>query len=511
MVDNSLDSKRIAKNTLVLYIRMFVLMIVNLYISRVVLHVLGENDYGIYNVVAGVVAMFSILSQSLSTAVSRFITFELGKGNIERLKTIFSSSVVIQVAMAVFVAILAEFLAVWFLNNRMNIPPERLGAANFVLQSAIALFALNLINVPFNACIIAHEKMSTFAYMSILEAALKLLIAFSISVSPYDKLKTYALFLLLADVIVKSVYIIYSRLKFEECKFVFRFDSSLLKEIGSFAGWNLLGNGVWILSTQGVNVLTNMFFPVRVNAARGITAQVDSAVNHFVGNFSTALNPQITKSYAMGNLEYMHSLLVRGAKYSFFLMWLFALPICLETETILDLWLHKVPEYAVDFVRLSFVGSLCIVLGDTLVKSMLATGKIKRYQIIVSIFVVFDFPLTYLAYKIGCPPQIAYVIFIVVYFLLIFVRLYLVKDLINFKPVLFFKKVLLKVGVVSVISSVLPLILIFTQEQSLLRLFETLVLTTISVLASVYFLGMEKGEKDYIVSFVSKKLNFKKK
>ena len=507
MLENNLDSKRVAKNTLILYIRMFILMIVNLYISRVVLHVLGEDDYGIYNVVGGVVAMFSILSQSLSTAVSRFITFELGKGDKNKLKTIFSTSLIIQILMALIIIVLAEIIAVWFLNNRMNIPLGRLSAANWVLQCAIMLFALNLIDVPFNACIIAHEKMSTFAYVSLLEAGLKLSVAYLITATSMDKLKAYALLLLCADIIIKGIYIIYCRRKFEECRLSFTFDKKLLTELGSFAGWNLIGTGVWILSTQGVNVLTNMFFHVKVNAVRGIAAQVDSAVHKFVGNFSLALSPQITKSYAMGEKSYMHSLIIRGSKYSYFLIFFFALPICLETETVLDIWLHKVPEYSVIFVRLSFIGTLCTVLADTLVKSMLATGKIKKYQIIVGTVAFLDFPLTYLVYKLGCSPVSAYIVFIAVYFVLIFVRLYLVKDLINLKPSLYLKNVLLRVFEVSLVACVLPLLIVLLQPQSMLRLFETLIVSSLSVLTTIYFIGMEKNEREFVVEKIKTRIN----
>ena len=506
MPEQNLDSRRIAKNTIILYVRMIVLMLISLYTSRVVLHLLGEDDYGIYNVVGGVIAMFSMLSQTLSTAISRFLTFELGKGDIGKLRRIFSSSLIIQMFMSVIIILLAETIAVWFLNNRMNIPLERMDAARWVLQCALLIFIINLVNVPYNASVIAHEKMDTFAYIAVLEGVLKLVVAFLLAVSSYDKLKVYAVLLLIVDIATKSIYFFYCRRHFAECKFKFAFDKSLIKQIGSFAGWNLLGNGAWILSTHGVNVLTNVFFPVKVNAARGIAMQVNSAIQNFSSNFSMALNPQITKSYAMGNVSYMHDLVIRGAKFSFFLYLFFALPICMETEKILDIWLHKVPEFAVIFVRLSIIGTIFTVLAETLIKAMFATGKIKKYQIIVGIIALLDIVITYFAYKSGCSPTIAYVIFIAIYFILTFVRLYIVKDLIELKAKRYLKEVLLKVTIVSLASMLLPLLFIINKEASLLRLLETTILCFISTGLSVDYIGMDRKEREFIVKKIRTKL-----
>ena len=306
--DNSLSGTKIVKNTIVLYFRMFLLMLISLYTSRVVLYLLGEDDFGIYNVVGGVVAMFAILSQSLSTAISRFLTFELGRNNSERLSDIFSASLMVQILLAFILIIVAEPLSIWFLNTRMQIPPERLSAANWVLQSSLIIFAINLVGVTFNSAIIAHEKMSAFAYISLFEAVLKLSVAFLLGASSFDKLKTYAVLMLVVDLIIKSIYIIYCYRSFEECRCGPKYNHKLLKEIGTFAGWNFIGNGVLIINTQGINILTNMFFGVKVNAARGIASQVNNAVQQFVNNFTAALNPQITKSYAMGEYSFMNSL-----------------------------------------------------------------------------------------------------------------------------------------------------------------------------------------------------------
>ncbi|MDR0893470.1 MAG: lipopolysaccharide biosynthesis protein, partial [Mediterranea sp.] len=314
-MENSANSKRIAKNTLLLYIRTFFTMAIGLYASRVILNVLGVDDYGIYNVVGGVVAMFSVISGALSSSISRFITFELGRGNIERLKIIFSTSVNIQMFFALIILIIGSILGGWFLNHKMNIPHERMLAANWVLYCSLITFCVNLISLPYNACIIAHERMKAFAYISILEAVLKLAILCLLLVSPFDKLSTYTVLLTLVALLVRIIYGIYCKRSFEECDYKFVYDKAVVKAMSAFASWNLFGNGAYLLNTQGVNILINLYFGVTTNAARGIAAQVETAVSSFVGNFTTAMNPQITKSYATGNLKYMFQLVCYGAKY----------------------------------------------------------------------------------------------------------------------------------------------------------------------------------------------------
>ena len=359
--------------------------IIGLYTSRVVLQVLGVSDYGVYNAVGGAVTMLSILSASLSTAISRYLTFELGKGDDERLKKVFSTSFIVQVLMALIVIIIGGVLGWWFLNTHMNIPAGRMGAANWVLFFSLFTFAVNLINVPYNASIVSHEKMDVYAYMSIVEALLKLVVVFTLFVSPLDKLKTYAVLLFAVSLVTRYIYMFYCHKHFEECRHYRSFDVKLLKEMSSFAGWNFLGNAAWTFNTQGINILVNIFFGVTLNAARGIATQINALVRQFVSNFMMALNPQITKSYAAGDLKKMHELVFRGARFSFYLMLFFAVPCCIETEKILLLWLTVVPDYTVLFVRLSFLSSMIMVMGNTLVTAQLATGKIKKYQIVMTI------------------------------------------------------------------------------------------------------------------------------
>lgn len=326
MINNIENNKRIAKNALLLYFRTFFTMAVALYTSRVILKVLGIEDYGIYNVIGGVVAMFSAISGTLSSSISRFLTYELGENKSERLNRIFSTSVNIQVIISIIIILTGEIVGVWFINYKMQIPAERLIAANWVFQCSLFTFIINLISIPYNACIIAHEKMSAFAYISILEVTLKLVIVYSLLISPYDKLITYAILLTVVSLFIRSTYSIYCKRHFTECKYHLSYEKKLLKEMLSFAGWSFLGNSAYIFNTQGINILINIFFGVTLNAARGITTQVEGAIMQFVNNFTMAINPQITKSYASGEKDYMFSLICQGAKYSYILLLFFVIP-----------------------------------------------------------------------------------------------------------------------------------------------------------------------------------------
>lgn len=493
------NNKRIAKNTLLLYVRMLFTMAVSLFTSRVILNTLGVEDYGINNVVGGIVTMFSVLSGSLSSSISRFITFELGKGNIERLKTIFSTGVNIQLGMSVLIIIIAEAVGIWFLNAKMNIPADRMVAANWVFQCAILTFVLNLLSVPYNAAIIAHEKMSAFAYISVVEVSLKLIIVYMLMISPFDRLETYAVLLLLVGAVIRFIYGYYCKRHFEECTYHFVFDKPVLKEMTGFAGWNFLGNGAYMLNTQGVNILMNLYFGVAVNAARGVATQVDAALKQFVNNFTTAVNPQITKSYAQGDLDYMHKLVCRSAKFSAFLMMFFAVPIILETNTILTIWLKMVPDYAVIFLQWIIISSFMdTVLANSLVTSMFATGKIKRYQIIVTTVGCLVFPLSWIAFKLGFEPQVGYIVYFIIYTILLFVRLYLLKDMVKLPVMMYIREVLYKLAPVIVVGFTIPGILILTMDAGWLRLILVCLLSVLVTAASEYFIGLSNKEKDFV-------------
>lgn len=508
MAEAIYNERRIAKNTLVLYIRMFFMLLLNLYTSRVVLKTLGIDNYGIYNVVGGFVSMFSILSSSLSAAISRFITFELGKNNPEKLNTVFCSAVIIQFAMAVAMALLMGGVGSWYLITKMNIPDGRMTAAFWVLLCSIGTFGVGLISAPYNAAIIAHERMDAFAYISILDAVLKLLIVFALPLIPIDKLVSYAILILIVTLLIRSVYALFCRRQFEECHFKIVFDKTLFKEIGGFAGWSFFGEASWVLNTQGVNLLVNYFFGVTLNAARGVADQVNSAVYRFAGNFMTALDPQITKTYAANELEATRSIVCRGARLSFFLMLLFAIPICLETPMLLDLWLETVPDYAVPFTRLSIISSMFLILSTPLVKAQYATGKIRRYQVINTICSLWVFPLTWLAFHFNLSATWSYYIFAFFYFILIFVRLLLVSNLIEMPVQLFLKDVLGRCLITTIAAVILPSSLIIFRQESLLRFFATILLSVVSTSAAVYFLGIRHEEKEAFHRFLKERLSF---
>ena len=493
------NNKRIAKNTMLLYIRMMFTMAVSLFTSRVILNTLGVEDYGINNVVGGIVTMFTVLSGSLSASISRFITFELGKNNMERLKAVFSTGVNIQLGMSLLIVVLAEAVGIWFLNTKMNIPVDRLDAANWVFQCAILTFVLNLLSVPYNAAIIAHEKMSAFAYISVVEVTLKLIIVYMLTISPFDRLKTYAVLFLCVGAIIRFIYGSYCKRHFEECTYHFIYNKPLLKEMTGFAGWNFLGNGAYMLNTQGVNILMNMYFGVAVNAARGVATQVDAALKQFVNNFTTAVNPQITKSYAQGDLDYMHNLVCRSAKYSAFLMLFFDVPIMLETNTILTIWLKNPPAYAAIFLQWIIISSFVdTVLANSLVTSMFATGKIKRYQIIVTTVGCLVFPLSWLAFELGFQPQIGYILYFIIYSILLGVRLWLLKDMVKLPVMMYVREVLYKVFPVMGICFAIPCLLCLTMEVSWIRMIAVCILSVFVTSTTEYFVGMTQNERKFI-------------
>ena len=486
-------------------------MLITLYTSRVILNVLGVQDYGIYNVVGGVVAMFSVISGALSSAISRFITFELGKGkaNDDRLNKIFSSSVNIQFGISLCVLLIGEIVGLWFLNYKMNIPTERLEAANWVLQCSLLAFCINLVSVPYNACIIAHERMKAFAYVSILEAMLKLGVCFLIMLSPIDKLVSYSTLLVGASICIRSTYAVYCHRHFEESHYHFVFDKGILKEMTGFAGWNFFTNCSYIFNTQGVNILINLFFGVTLNAARGIATQVDHAIMQLVNNFTTALNPQITKNYAAGNIDEMFILVCRGAKFAFFLLFVFSLPILIETEYILTVWLKIVPPHAVNFVRLTIVASMVHILGKTGYTAVMATGHIRRYTIWITTVGCLVFPLTWVAFEFGAPAEATYIIYIIVYTVVEITRLWLIKEQLQFPVSMFVNEVLVKIVVVTILSMIIPIVFIQCYEESLLRtLFSIFICLTCSI-TSVLAFGLTRNERKQIVSIVRKKSIFR--
>jgi O-antigen/teichoic acid export membrane protein len=483
-------------------------MLINLYMSRVVLAELGVDDYGIYNAVGGVVGMFSIVSGALSGSISRYITFELGKGTGQKLNIVFSTSVNIMLGISFIVLFFAEPICVWFLNTQMNIPDGRLEAANWVLQCSIMVFCVNLISVPYNAAIIAHERMSAFAYISILDAVLRLIIVFLLGVLPFDKLVSFAILLMIVAVIIRVTYGVYCGHHFPECHYKFASDSKITREMTSFAGWSFLTNSALIFNTQGVNVLTNLYFGVGMNAARGIATQVDNAVLQFVSNFTMALNPQITKNYALGNKQEMFRLVCMGSKYSFYLMLLFALPLIAEADYILSLWLGgNVPPKTALFVKLGIIAAIVDRFGSTMTTACLATGTIRKYTLWVSIVGCTAFLLSWLFFGIGLSAESAYIAFTITYLMVNVTRLFMMKVMLGFPPMMYVREVLFKAIPTLVLAFVAPFVIVHTIDSSFSRLMISLFCCSIFTLFSVFSLGMSKSERSSIVNMVFRKLS----
>lgn len=498
------DNKRVAKNTLVLYFRMLFMMLIGLYTSRINLQSLGVEDFGIYNVVGGIVVMFSIINSSITASISRFLTFELGTGNAEKLKKVFSTSLTIQIGISIIILILAETIGLWFLNNKMVIPESRIIAANFVYQFSIAIFIINLISMPYNACIIAHERMSAFAWITIFDASAQLLVAWLTFISPIDKLIFYSGLLVLVSLTQRFIYYHYCKKNFTECRYRFFYDKELLLNMFGFAGWNFIGASSAILRDTGGNIVINLFCGPTVNAARGIASQVNKAVISFANSFITAINPQITKSYASGEYDKMMSVIYKGAKFSFFLMLLLGLPVIIEAEYIIQLWLGQVPEHTVLFVQLTILFAMSESISNPLITAMLATGKIKNYQIIVGGLQMLNLPISYLLLRNGCIPETVVIVAIIISQCCFFARICMLKTMIKLCVKDYLRKVYFKIILTFIVAFILPIIIKYNIDSSFLSFFAVIFISVISACISILYVGCNYKERSFVYSNIFK-------
>ena len=505
------NTTRIAKNTLLLYFRQILIMLVSLYTVRVVLNVLGAEDYGIYNVVAGVVTMFGFLSSAMATASQRYFAFDLGKQDYEHLKTTFSVTFQIYVLLAAIIVVLAETIGLWFVMNKLVIPPERLTAAIWIYQAAVFSFLLTLITTPYMASIIAHENMNIYAYVSIVEAVLKLAIVFLLQVLDYDKLILYALLLTTVGFINTGLYIIYCKKKYSECKFQYVKDKALFKELVSYSGWNLFGASIGVIKNQIINILLNLYFGVVVNAARAIASQVHNAVTSFSHNFNTALRPPIVKTYAAGDREETIKLVFRGCKFTYFLMYVFALPLILEMDTVLRLWLENPPDFAVIFTSLALVDAVIDSISYPLMALAQATGKIRLYQSVVGGILMLNFPFAWITLKLGAPAYSVMIVAIIITFVAAVVRLFIIRKLAQFSIKQFLTKSALPCVSVSILAAILPLVIVLNCEGTFLRLCTTVCASVISMGVCVLFVGMSKVEREMVYVKAKDKIYFLKK
>lgn len=498
------NNKRIAKNTLLLYFRMLFLMLISLYTSRVILNVLGVEDFGIYNVVGGFVALFAVLSQSLSSAASRYLTFEMGKGDNDRLANVFSTTLIIHIILAIIILFLAEILGVWFVNAKMIIPPDRLNAANWCFQFSVISFILGLVTVPHTASIIAHEKMSAFAYISIFEGLGKLLICYLVMISSIDRLITYGFLFLVMSITIRGMYYYYCKCHFEECHLQLIYDKKLMKEIFGFASWNMIGSSSAVLRNQGGNVLINLFGGPIVNAARAIANQVLHAVNGFVDNFVMALKPQITKSYASGDRDYMMTLIYQGSRLSYYMLLVLCLPIIFNTDFILHLWLKSIPDHSVLFVQLTLIFTMVESISTTLIVAQQATGKIRNYQIVVGGLQLLNLPISYIVLKLGGVPETILYVAIILSLCCLCARLYMLRFSISLNVSTYVRSVIVNVSIVTVLSSIIPYILKFFLKESLISFLVITIVCFICTSFVILYVGCKKEERKFVYAKVKK-------
>ena len=493
------NNKRIAKNTLILYFRMILTMLVSLYTSRVVLNVLGVDDFGTYNVVGGVVTMFGFLNGAMASATQRFLSFELGRNDLVQLRKTFNAAQIVHIGIALLVLVLAETIGLWFLNNYLNIPAGRMEAARWIYHFSVLSFMITIIQVPYNAVIIARERMNVYAYVSILEVILKLLVVFALTWISFDKLKLYGILLFVVALIVASIYRIYTLRHFDETRFELVKDKALYKTLISYTGWNLFGGVAAISKGQGISIILNIFFGTIVNAAQGVANQVFAAVSSFVTNFQMASNPQIIKSYAAEDKTYMTNLVIRTSKFSFYLLFILTLPVMLEIEYILRLWLKIVPDYTAPFTVLILINALIDTISVPLATALHATGKIKVYQAIVGVLLILILPISYIVFWLGFPPHSTFLVSIGVSVVAFVCRLLLTKKQIpEFSVNFFLNEIIIRNFPVVILSVIVPILILMTMQTGFLRLIIVAFVSIFSCSIFIYLIGLKKNEKLFV-------------
>ena len=508
MSDTSQNNKRIAKNTLLLYVRMFFIMSITLFTSRVVLSTLGVVDFGIYNVVGGVVAMLGVLNGAMSVSTQRYLTFELGRGDSIRLRQVFSTCLLIFFILSLVIVILAETIGLWFLNTQMVIPEDRILAANWVYQFSILTCITSLIVNPYNAVIIAHERMNVYAYVGILEVMLKLGVVYLLLILPMDRLSSYGGLIFISHLVITGIYIIYCLKRFSETRFSFYWEKSLFMELISYSGWNLFGSLSSIVKGQGLNILINMFFNPSVNAARGIAYQINNAINQFFTNFFNAVRPQITKYYAQKDLDNLFKLVFRSSKLSFFLIYVLALPITIEAPYIVQLWLGQLPEYVVPFTRLIVIITAVDAMANPLMTCIHATGNIKFYQALVGTLIILNVPVSYLILRFtDSSPIIVFEVSLVINVIALFVRVFLLRHQIKEFPVLeYFKEVIGKSLLVSTLSFFITYGVTALLPDNFMRLVIVVFVGMVVTFALFLRMCLNKEERNVVIKLLKNRI-----
>ena len=495
------NNKRIAKNTAFLYIRMLFSLIVSFFTAGIVLNVLGVTDYGIYNVVGGLVTMFSIVSNSLSSASSRYITFELGKNDGDP-GAVFNASLQIHLLLAIIIVILLETAGLWFLINKMTIPAERLQAAIIVFQFSTVSFVFNLLNVTYNADIVAHEHMDAYAYISIVDIVLRLIVLFLLRLGDFDKLILYGFLQMIVSIIIQAIYMAYCHKHFSETTIRFSMDIKMISFMIGFSGWNFIGASASLLKTQGVDIIINIFLGPNANAAKGISTRVNSMISSFGGNLLAAINPQITKSYAEGNLEYSFKLVNNASRFGFLLLFFISFPVLVRTDFLLIIWLHNVPEHATSLSQLAIICSLIDILSVSLITLMLATGDIKWYQIIVGGILLLNLPLSYIALKAGFPIESTMIIAAFIGILCLILRLIMLKKMIGFNILDFCRDTVRRVICVITFSLIFYWVTERFFDSDVLSSFVYIIVCAIVNGLAIFYIGLKSSERKSIVSTI---------
>lgn len=501
------NNKRIAKNTLFLYFRMMLIMAVSLYTSRVTLQVLGVDDFGIYQTVGGAVTFLAFLSNALGSGTSRFITYEMGKDK-PRLDTLFATVRVAHIILGIIIVIVGEIIGLWFVYNKLVIPADRLDAAVFAFHFSMAATFFQITQVPYNASIIAHERMNIYAYISILEAVLKLAIVYVLLVFPHDKLEVYAVLMCFITVLIMGIYRIYCRKMFEEVRTKLTFDKEIFKGVASFSGWNLLTSSAASLANQGVTLVTNMFFAPAVVTVRSLALRINGIINQFIGNFRTAVNPQIVKKYAAGDYEGSKKLALASTQYTYYLMLIIVVPLFLLVEPALKLWLGEVPEGLVPFVQITLIQGLFQAFDTSLYVPIYAKGRIRENAIISPLFDFIQLPVVYVLFKLGYPPiALAWVEAFACVSLGIVIKPILVHVIVKYS----YKEIMLMIlrcMMVTVLAVIAPIITSrFFDGDTIVGFLVILMVSLASVGVVVWIIGIDKQMKRLLMSWVKEKLS----
>lgn len=498
-------NRRIVKNTMFLYVRTFVSMLISLYTSRKILEALGISDFGILNVVGGVISMLTFLNSSMSVATQRFLTFELGRNDMKGFNRTFNMSLLIHCGLATIVLIAAETIGLWFVNTYLNMPEGRMTAANWVYQASVLSTILSIVQTPYHASIISHEHMHVYAYVGLGESLGKLLLVLLLIIYPYDRLIFWGFVMFTFQFLVAIIYRVYCGRKFLECKLHLKWDKTIFNSMAKFTGWNMFGTIAWLLKDQGVNILMNIFGGPVANAARGVAGQVSGAIYGLTGGFQSAVNPQITKRYASCESGAMCKLLCESSKISYFLLLFIALPVMMEIDFILKLWLVEVPPMASLFTCIIIIEALLGTLGNPMITSLMATGNIKWYQIIVGSSLFFIVPVAYLLLKIGYPIVTALIVSALFILLGNVLRLIFCKKQIGLSLRLYTTSVVFPIVLVTILSLVLPFFIHYNMIKGWTRFLLSTSVTCIAVAIFTYFIGLNSTERLLIVNVITSK------